>query len=298
MEDIDLIITWVNPEDREWRDSLLKTSDKNKIEYSPGSNRYYDWGFIRYVIGGAVKYMPWLKNIYLVVSGSTQINKNIDTSKVKIITHNDIIPHDLLPTFNSAGIEMWLYRIPGLSEKFLYANDDTVPVRYSSPDDWFDETGRPRIFFKTVKASNAMYRMQEKNNLSLACQDLNMTWAEPDKILLPPHGITAHLKSDWEFFQKKYKNIIYNSCTPFRNIKNYNQDLTGIWRWLQKNCGEYKIKHMYGSLGTEPPSSIIKKINTEGAQTICLNDTAWKNWLYDKRKYNKVILRALDKKIF
>ena len=44
--------------------------------------------------------------------------------KLHIVKHEDYIPKVFLPAFNSHVIEMYLHRINGLSERFVYFNDD------------------------------------------------------------------------------------------------------------------------------------------------------------------------------
>lgn len=47
--------------------------------------------------------------------------------RVRVITHMEIFPDPShLPTFSSAAIECHLHKIPGLSKRFLYINDDVV----------------------------------------------------------------------------------------------------------------------------------------------------------------------------
>lgn len=43
-----------------------------------------------------------------------------------------------LPTFNSLSIESLLHKIPGLSENYVYFNDDFFLVRPCEASDWFD----------------------------------------------------------------------------------------------------------------------------------------------------------------
>lgn len=46
-----------------------------------------------------------------------------------MIKHEDFIPSKYLPTFNINTIEMNFFRIPELSENFIYFNDDTLPLQ-------------------------------------------------------------------------------------------------------------------------------------------------------------------------
>ena len=53
--------------------------------------------------------------------------------------HERIIPNELLPTFNSTTIEMYLHRIPDLAEQFIYSNDDMFPIRPLQISDFFKD---------------------------------------------------------------------------------------------------------------------------------------------------------------
>ncbi|MFR2063638.1 MAG: hypothetical protein ACLS36_08490 [Streptococcus sp.] len=49
-----------------------------------------------------------------------------------------------LPTYNSAAIELNLHRIEGLSENYLYFNDDMYLIRDSHPSDFY-KNGQPKL---------------------------------------------------------------------------------------------------------------------------------------------------------
>ena len=50
------------------------------------------------------------------------------------------MPEEYLPTFNSAAIELNLHRIEGLSENFVFFNDDMYLIQDVKPDDFFLST--------------------------------------------------------------------------------------------------------------------------------------------------------------
>ena len=59
----------------------------------------------------------------------------INQENVNIVLHEMIIPQDLLPTFNSTTIEMFLPLIPDLAEHFIYGNDDIFVLKPTQPTD-------------------------------------------------------------------------------------------------------------------------------------------------------------------
>jgi len=46
---------------------------------------------------------------------------------LRVVPHSALFPNQThLPTFSSPAIEAHIHRIPGLSDKFLYLNDDVM----------------------------------------------------------------------------------------------------------------------------------------------------------------------------
>ena len=59
---------------------------------------------------------------------------------VVVVDHRQIFAgfEQYLPTFNSTSIESLLYRIPGLSDRFVYFNDDIFLIQPTKLSDFFD----------------------------------------------------------------------------------------------------------------------------------------------------------------
>ncbi|MGZ9842213.1 stealth family protein [Weissella confusa] len=134
---IDLVVTWVDQDDKKWLKKYAEYSESNERDYEI---RYRDYGTLMYLFRSIEKYAPWINQVYLVTDEQVPDFLNIDS--VTVIDHKDIIPEDYLPTFNSNVIEWHLTNIKGLSEHFLYFNDDmffNAPVR---PEDFFDHSGK------------------------------------------------------------------------------------------------------------------------------------------------------------
>jgi hypothetical protein len=117
------------------------------------------------------------------------------------VPHEQIMPADALPTFNSTAIEACVQNIPGLSEYFLLFNDDTFIGKPLSPQFWFDEIkgkikalvyfnknkklirkAKTEIYANTILSANKTIRkMFGKQN--------NIKWSQC-------HGIDPYIKSD------------------------------------------------------------------------------------------------------
>mgnify|MGYP003303593660 CR=1 FL=1 len=61
----------------------------------------------------------------------------IDSEKLVIVNHRDFIPEEYLPTFNSNTILLNLHRIKGLSENFVFFNDDVFLLKPTKETDFF-----------------------------------------------------------------------------------------------------------------------------------------------------------------
>lgn len=135
MAQIDIVITWVDGNDPVWR------ADKEKYQEAKSGDtrdsRYREWGFLPYWFRSIEKNAPWVRYIHFVTYG--HLPNWLDTThpKLKIVNHKDFIPEKYLPTFSCRPIEFNLHRIPGLSEQFVYFNDDMYLLQPSTEQDFF-----------------------------------------------------------------------------------------------------------------------------------------------------------------
>lgn len=144
--DIDLVYLWVDGSDSVWQ--AKRNATIGKTEEKTGVNcegRYANNDELKYSLRSVEMYAPWIRKIFIVTDN--QIPKWLDISnpKIQIIDHKDIMPVQCLPCFNSCVIEHFLCRIPGLSEHFLYANDDMYINKPVTPDTFFASDGLPII---------------------------------------------------------------------------------------------------------------------------------------------------------
>lgn len=89
-------------------------------------------GLLKYWFRGVEKFAPWVNRIHFVTCGHVPEWLNTDHEKLHIVKHSDYIDSAYLPTFNSNAIELSMHKIEGLSEHFVYFNDDTfltAPVK-------------------------------------------------------------------------------------------------------------------------------------------------------------------------
>lgn len=145
---IDLVYLWVNGNDSEWQKRKNYWAKQCGLQVNDANNqicRFVDNQELRYSLRSAEMFAPWINRIFIVTDG--QVPEWLDTSnpKIKIVTHEQMMPKDALPTFNACAIETCLAEIPELSEYFLFANDDFFFARPVLPSYFFDADGKPVI---------------------------------------------------------------------------------------------------------------------------------------------------------
>ncbi|XP_045104372.1 N-acetylglucosamine-1-phosphotransferase subunits alpha/beta-like [Portunus trituberculatus] len=113
---------------------LMLQSDLKEID----ANRFEDNEELRYSLRSLEQHAPWVRRIFLVTNGQIPHWLNLDNPRLTIVTHQDIFPNaSHLPTFSSPAIESHIHRIPGLSDHFLYLNDDVMLMQEVWPEDFF-----------------------------------------------------------------------------------------------------------------------------------------------------------------
>lgn len=142
---IDLVYSWVDGNDPVWRAKKEKHMREAGLLHQDAKTcaRFRDNDELKYSLRSAQKFAPWINHIYIVTDGQTPKWLNTKHPKISVVDHKQIMPADALPTFNSYAIENYIDNIPGLSEYFLYSNDDTMFGRDHIPDDFFSADGVP-----------------------------------------------------------------------------------------------------------------------------------------------------------
>jgi hypothetical protein len=86
-----------------------------------------------------------------VTNGQVPAWLDTDCKWISLVTHEQIFSDpNLLPVFNSNAIESQLHRIPGLSRRFLYMNDDIFLCRPIYRSDYIISNSGQYFFFDDI----------------------------------------------------------------------------------------------------------------------------------------------------
>ncbi len=151
---IDAVILWVDGNDpvlAEKRNLYLKKENKSASDPGALPLRFASSNEIRYCVFSILTFAPFVRNIFIVTDGQDpDLYGELKTffpereGILKIVDHKEIYRgyEQYLPSFNSSSIQSLIWRIEGLSENFIYFNDDVFLIRRVEPQDWFID-GRP-----------------------------------------------------------------------------------------------------------------------------------------------------------
>ncbi len=145
---IDVVIPWVNGNDSKHKKKINSYLNDKDIARIPGAynTRFVSVNEIKYCILSILKFAPFVRNIFIVTdSQNPNVEKYIKNSfpdrlnSIQIVDHKEIFEgfEQFLPTFNSRTIDRLLWRIKGLSNYYVYFNDDIFLIRNVKPEDWF-----------------------------------------------------------------------------------------------------------------------------------------------------------------
>ncbi|KRO00385.1 stealth family protein [Companilactobacillus kimchiensis] len=139
---IDFVVTWVDGQEPKWLSEYSKYRQEDSLDVKTA--RFRDYGIFKYWFRAVQEYAPWVNHVYLVTDGQKPEWINDNCNWITIVDHKEIIPEKYRPIFNSSAIELNLYKIPNLSEHFVYFNDDMFLNKKVIPEDFFSKKGLPK----------------------------------------------------------------------------------------------------------------------------------------------------------
>lgn len=302
-QNIDFVIPWVDGGDENWIKEKELYLPKEGRQTDGSEHRYRDWENLRYWFRAVERYAPWVNRIYFVTWGHTPEWLNTSHKKLVLVNHRDYIPKQYLPTFSSHPIELNFHRIKGLSEQFVYFNDDMFLTKPVKPEDFF-VNGLPKDCCIESAVMQDDYENPFAHILLNSCALVNMNYKKRDVIkkhwkkwfsfsyglsafrnlLMYPYGQfssfkffhipSAFLKSSYQAVWELEPQILDAVCrNKFRSsfdvnqyVIKYYQFVTGTFAPQSPKIGKFFIP------GRDKEEEILNAIRRQSYQMICIND--------------------------
>lgn len=328
---IDFVILWVDGSDKKWLEEKNKYSDK-KIDVSNSINRYRDMGLLKYWFRSIERFAPWVNKVHFVTWGHVPEWLNTNCSKLNIVKHEDFIPKKFLPLFNSCAIEVNLHRIKGLSERFVYFNDDMFFLKPVNKE-YFFKDGLPCDLWRDNipycdKDTDPLFEHQLLNDKMLICRNFNkrdvmnknfskcinlkygkrnirflMLYKWPYMAGFDNFHVSApFLKSTFKEVWDKEKEVLEKTTySKFRRMTDVNQYVFQLWQIYSGNFvpKSYKKTGKFFNLSNDN-KDLFDCIDNQLIEEICINDSDlsidYEKAVKELKKHFKKILP--DKSIF
>lgn len=240
-EPIDVVMTWVDGNDPAHREKMRpylteKAASRNDIA---GETRFASHKEIFFCVASVLRFAPFVRKIFIVTNEQDPelddfVKKNFPDNKIpiEIVNQNILFEggyEECLPVFNSLSVETVLYRIPGLSENFVYMNDDFLILKPITPEEWFVgsklvirgkwKSIRYHSFMSHLKVITKGYRpFGYKDSMINAAKALGFK-----RFFNIPHTPQPEKKSLFEkFYAENPGLIVANANHRFRNKVQYN----------------------------------------------------------------------------
>lgn len=310
--EIDFVIPWVDGSDPKWLAEKSKYQEKevttNTTDDSNTDCRYRpDTELLRFWFRSVEKYAPWVNKIHFVTCGQKPDWLDESHPKLNLVNHKDYIPSDYLPTFNANTIEMNVHRIKGLSEQYVFFNDDVFLLQPMEESFFFKEEN-PVLLADLRYISGVGYNNWSRlvfNDYCLVNKSFNMCysiWKNKGKwfnvkelglkrairnfacyivnktlpVGLYGHVALPHLKSTLQEIWAIYPDIMDQAMMhKFRADDQVNQWLICAWNQA-KGCFYPTHESKFGkhcSLTPDNIENVCEAIKKQRYSQICINDT-------------------------
>lgn len=148
---IDVVYTWVDGADPAWQARMEETARQCDLHgrnwQASNLARYENRDELRYSLRSIAMFAPFVRRIFIVTDDQVPPWLNVDSPRITMVSHRELFGDTgRLPTFNSHAIESRLHLIDGLSEHFLYFNDDVFLGRLVRPNLFFHSSGMTKVF--------------------------------------------------------------------------------------------------------------------------------------------------------
>ena len=196
--------------------------------------RFSNNGELYHSIKSVDRFAPWFRTIWVFVNDGTEIPEWLTCNpRVRIVKHSEVIPAKYLPLYNSVSIEFWLWAIPGLSERFVYANDDMFLGRKCSPRQFFTRDGRAICrYARHDMEFGGSYRAELENDRAFMKEHSGGLSGEWRKALrhAPHHNMDAYIKSSMREFCERFPEVVDAAGkAKFRSGEQLIRDVFSLW---------------------------------------------------------------------
>ena len=254
---------YVDSSDPVWRANYRRVNNTVAMEEA----RFRSFGTLRYAFRSVAKNMPFIDRIVLIVASESQVPAWVNREKVRIVLHDEFMPAEHLPTFSSSAIESDMWRIEGLSERFIYGNDDFFCLAPMTEDDFFDGD-LPRLRFKTDPFRfGGIFACSCRNGMDMAADAAGVPHTDFRILIRPQHCMKGILLRHMKEVGKRCGPQIDETVTVRRHQWNVTGYMYHYYAFYVGEYADFDAEFIYTKDYSEVPE-ILKN----PPQQLCIND--------------------------
>ena len=250
VKDIDIVYMWVDGNDSKWQKSM-----KSGVSSRNRSNNE-----ILYSLRSISKFMPWHEGRVFIVTPNQTPNginaiqgtdelaiRNAPKNSVIIIDQKSIMPSEIGDTANSFMIEVFLHRIPTLSEDFIYMNDDYFMGKPIIPGDFYslnnDGSLRPKFYSNNYKINGGIKQSDEflKKKRKLWLSATYYTNGTLTNYFKEQNEKNNRMNNTNNEYKKPVR--FYLEHAPYMFKKSWCEEVYNIWKSEFEKMYEHKRRH-------------------------------------------------------
>lgn len=263
---MDYVLPFVDCNDPVWQNQYRAC-----LGPSMDKARYRPFDTLRYAFRSIAVNMPWIDRIVLIVSADTQVPAWVNRENVQIVTHSEFIPGRYLPTFNSSAIESYMWRIEGISERFVYGNDDFFALRPLKETDFF-ENDLPRLTFEESDFHiQNLFRRCCRNGMNMAADAAGVMRSDPYLLLKPQHCMKGMRVQSMKEVGKRCEPFIGDTMTITRHWDNITGYLYQYYEYYKGSFKPFSVPYKYIRISNDY-KAVLGAIKGQKTSILCIND--------------------------
>ncbi|MDQ0827351.1 hypothetical protein QFZ60_003524 [Arthrobacter sp. B2I5] len=140
--DIDIVFSWVDGSSPEY--IAARRAQQQGVVLGEGDDheaRFRQINELKYALRSVYMFAPWIRRIFIATDSPAPAWLAEHPAVTIVRSEEFFADPSVLPTHNSQAVECQLHHIEGLSEHFLYSNDDMFFGRAVGPDMFFTPGG-------------------------------------------------------------------------------------------------------------------------------------------------------------
>ncbi|MEV1071400.1 stealth family protein [Micromonospora parva] len=276
---VDVVYTWVDGTDPAW---LRRRAEVAGVPYhaeAASAARFLSRDELRYSLRSLHLFAPWVRHVYVVTDDQVPAWLDPSASGLRVVSHREIFTDPtVLPTYNSHAIESQLHHIDGLSEHFLYFNDDVFLGTEVLPQDFFLANGISRFFPSPAlvppgppTAGDIPSSAAGKNNRALIAERFGTVLTQKMKHM--PHALRRSVLQEIEqTFPQQYRRT---AASQFRSMDDLSvaSSLHHYYAFHTGRAAPGDLRYTIAELShPDTPARLAHLLARRDRQVFCLND--------------------------